>query len=94
MEMKLAETLVQVCEDQGLDVKLYESYSGRSMYGRETTGVVIFEGDIQDILRAVINNATCFIAEESEPVEFFDLSEMFTVNNFKVDSMGKGIILY
>lgn len=82
--MKLAETLVQVCEDEGLDVKLYESYSGRSMYGRETTGVVIHEGDVQDILRAVINNATCFIA----------VSEMFTVNNFKVDSMGKGIILY
>ena len=93
MDLKLAEMLVQVCEDEGLDVRLRESYSGRGMYGKDTAGVVI-EGDTTDILRAVINNATCFIAEESEPVEFFDLSEMFTVNGFKMDSMGKGMILY
>ena len=86
--------LVQVCEDDGLDVSLRESYSGRGMYGKDTTGVVINEGDVTDILKAVINNATCFVAEEEEPVEFFDLSEMFTCHGLRTDSMGKGMIIY
>jgi hypothetical protein len=94
MDLKLAEALVQVCEDEGLDVSLRESYNGRGMYDKTTAGVVINGGDVQDILIAVINNATCFIAEENDPVEFFDLSEMFTVHNLRVDNMGKGIILY
>jgi len=94
MELKLAETLVQVCEDEGLDVSLRESYNGRGMFDRTTTGVVLNDGYVQDILRAVINNATCFIADEDEPVEFYDLSEIFSVGSFRTDSMGKGMILY
>lgn len=94
MDKKLAETLVQVCEDDGLDVSLRESYSGRGMYGDDTVGVVLRDADVTDILKAVINNATCFVAEEEEPVEFFDLSEMFTCHGFKTDSMGKGMIIY
>lgn len=94
MDLELAETLVQVCEDYGIEVSLRESYSGRGMYGKDTAGVVLEEGDIGDLLAAVINNATCFIAEEEEPVEFFDLAERFEVNKFRTDSMGRGMILY
>ena len=94
MDLELAEILVQVCEDEGLDVSLRESYSGRGMMDKYTAGVVLRDGDVTDILKAVINNATCFISEESEPVEFFDLSEMFTAPSFRLDSMGKGLIIY
>jgi phosphopantothenate synthetase len=52
------ETLVQVCENDGLDVSLRESYSGRGMYDKDTVGVVLEEGDVTDILKAVINQAT------------------------------------
>ena len=93
MDLELAETLVQVLEDEGIEASLRESYSGRGMYGKETVGVVL-DGDVGDILRAVINNATCFIQEESEPVEFFDLSERFSIGNLRQDSMGLGVIVY
>ena len=94
MDLELAETLVQVLEDEGIEASLRESYSGRGMYGKETVGVVL-DGDVGDILRAVINNATCFIAEESEPVEFFDLSERFNIGNLREDAMGRsGTIVY
>lgn len=87
MDRKLAEMLVQVCEDDGLDVSLRESYSGRGMYGNDTVGVVLQEGDVTDILKAVINQATCFIDDEDD-------MEIFSCNGLKLDSMGKGMILY
>jgi len=93
MDLELAEVLVQVLEDEGIEAELRESYSGRGMYGKETAGVVL-DGDVTDILRAVINNATCFIQEEEEPVEFFDLSERFSIGNLRQDSMGMGVIVY
>lgn len=93
MDKELAETLVQVLEDEGIEASLRESYSGRGMYGETTAGVAL-DGDAGDILRAVINNATCFIKEEEEPVEFFDLSERFSIGNLRQDSMGMGMIVY
>ena len=93
MDLELAETLVQVLEDEGIEARLEESYSGRGMYGKTTAGVVL-EGDAGDIIRAIINNATCFIKEEEEPVEFFDLSERFSIGNLRQDSMGLGMIIY
>lgn len=94
MELKLAEALVQVLEDEGIEADLRESYIGRSMFNKPTVGVVLREGDIADILIAVINNATCFIAEEDEPVDFFNLAEKFVVHRIRTDSMGTGMIIY
>lgn len=93
MDRELAEALVQVLEDEGIDASLRESYSGRGMYGKETAGVVL-DGDVTDILRAVINNATVFVQEEDEPVDFFDLCEKFSVGNLRQDSMGLRVIIY
>lgn len=93
MDLELAEILVQALEDEGIEASLRESYSGRGMYGKDTVGVVL-EGDALDLLRAVINNATCFIKEEEEPVEFFDLSERFSIGNLRQDSMGLRTIIY
>lgn len=93
MDLELAETLVQVLEDDGIEARLEESYSGRGMYGKTTAGVVL-DGSLADVIRAVINNATCFIQEEEEPIEFFDLSERFSVGNLRQDSMGLGMIIY
>lgn len=94
MKLEVAEALVQVLDDEGIEADLRESYNGRGMFDKTTAGVVLREGTMADVVMAVINNATCFVAEEAEPVEFFDLSEMFTVKNFRTDSMGRGIILY
>jgi hypothetical protein len=101
MDLKLAEMLVQVLEDEGIDVSLRESYSGRGMYGKDTAGVVLSEGDVTDILKAVINNASmfcevqlgCKIDFPADP-GFFDLIEIFTVGGLRQDSMGRGMIIY
>lgn len=93
MNRELAEALVQALEDEGIDAELREDYSGRGMYGKTTAGVV-FDGDIGGVLQAVINNATCFIQEEDEPVDFFDLCERFSVGNLRTDGMGLQTILY
>ena len=93
MDRKLAETLVQALEDEGIDAELREDYSGRGMYGKTTAGVV-FDGDIGGVLQAVINNATCFIQEEVEPVDFFDVCERFGVGNLRTDGMGLQTIIY
>lgn len=97
MDKELAEVLVQVLEDEGIEAEIRESYSGRGMFGKETTGVVINDYDVDPLgalLQAVINNATCFIQEEEEPVDFFDLSEKFSIGNLRTDSMGLGMIVY
>jgi hypothetical protein len=94
MELELAETLVQVLEDEGIEADLRESYNGRGMFDKTTAGVVLQEGDVADVLMAVINNSTSFIAEEDEQVEFYDLAERFVVHKLRTDSMGKGMIIY
>jgi hypothetical protein len=35
-----AKFIADICEDIGVDVELYEDYSGRGMYGDTTTGLV------------------------------------------------------
>lgn len=93
MDLELAETLVQVLEDEGIEASLRESYSGRGMYGETTVGVAL-EGDAGDLLKAVINNATCFIQEEESSLGLVDFSERFSIGTLRQDSMGLGTIIY
>jgi len=39
MELPTAIDLVEFLQNEGYEAELYEGYSGRSMYGRTTTGV-------------------------------------------------------
>jgi len=39
MKMEKAERMVEKLQDEGYEARLYEGYSGRGMFGRETTGV-------------------------------------------------------
>ena len=40
MKLDYAEQIVEYMETEGTKASLYEGYSGRGMYGRETSGVV------------------------------------------------------
>ena len=41
MTKKQAKAVIKRIEDKGGEAKLYEGYSGRGMFGRETFGVVV-----------------------------------------------------
>ena len=40
MKLEHAQQIVEYLEDEGTEARLYKGYSGRAMYGRETSGVV------------------------------------------------------
>ena len=39
MDKQVAKRIVDACRSQGHNADIYEGYSGRGMYGSETTGV-------------------------------------------------------
>ena len=49
MTLEDAQKIVDKAEEEGLDVTLYENYSGRGMFGATTSGVV---GSTVDITEA------------------------------------------
>ncbi len=57
MKKAVAEAIVTAGQQIGHEIKLYEGYNGRSMYGATTSGVVYDnEGDfLQSIAQAVLN---------------------------------------
>ena len=51
MERAQAEAIVEALSREGYDASLYEGYSGRGMFGKESTGVNLL--DFTHTLRAV-----------------------------------------
>lgn len=64
MEKKLAEAIIEACGRNGLRTELRENYSAPWMRGRKTTGVVIEEGDLGQVLTAIIADAQLFVEGE------------------------------
>ncbi len=60
METRLAETIVEACIKNGVKAETKENYSASWMRGRNTTGVVIIDGDLAQFLTAIIANAHLF----------------------------------
>lgn len=52
MQLKTAKAIVQAAAELGLEISLYENYSGRGMYGETTTAVT---GDRSDITEAAVS---------------------------------------
>lgn len=86
MEKRVAEFLVELLEDGGKEASLYEGYSGRGMYGKETTGVVL--GSFSDLVEAMWAGAPRL----AEAIERGDLPEY--IDGFAKDSMGYDTIIY
>jgi len=64
MDIKLAEAIVDACERNGVKAELKEDYSASWMRGRRTTGVVIVDGDLTQVVTAIIANAQIFVDGE------------------------------
>ena len=84
MEARLAKRLVEMCVESGVDARIYEDYSGRAMFGKNTTGIVI---PTLVALIEVLINAMIVVDVEDE-------SEYEMVGNLKYDNLGKDFILY
>lgn len=89
MQRPLAVALIDFWTGVGIDAELYEDYSGRAMYGKTTTGVVLdSQEDLMNAMLALINR----------PEDLADLKRRLGVKDdgesLSRDSLGKGIILY
>ena len=78
MDKKIAETIVDACNNQGYDADINEGYSGRFMYGKETFGVTVDSMSV--LVQSIINES--------------DLFEDLNINELRNDSMGLGIVIY
>jgi hypothetical protein len=76
--------LAQIIADEA-DGQVYEKYSGRGMFGKETTGVVV--EDLGKVMSALYS-ASAHIGE------LRDEGELDQVEKFRWDSMGLDIIVY
>lgn len=81
MQQRLAEILSEVVEDS----EVRYNYSGRGMYGEETTGLVV-AGGLGTVLGAVLRNV-------EELAEEFEADEI-APGHFRTDSMGMDTIIY
>lgn len=72
MEIALAETIVEACTRKGVRAFLQENYSASWMRGRKTTGVVLPDGDLAQVVAAVIANPQLFVEGEERKFPFDD----------------------
>ena len=87
MNKDVAEAIVAEANRQGYDINIYEGYSGRFMYGSETTGIT-YEYEC-DFLECVIRASIMVMREECDesPLSLDDFIE--EVTRLRKDSLGK-----
>ena len=88
MRIETAKALVEASNVYDVELRLYEDYSGRCMYGKTTAGVV---GDLSDLLVAVAM-ASQTIAEVEDGCE----EDLFLrdLRGIRQDNMGRDTIWY
>ena len=97
MDRALALRLIEVAEDTEIEAEIREGYSGRGMYGKETTAVVA--PSLRVLLEMVIENADMFstiaIDRHEEQELFLSPRAIFENISLSADSMGRDqIIIY
>ncbi len=85
MDLKLAQAMQEAMTDCGYSCEIREGYSGRGMYGGETTGIVI--DNITQLLESLIEAAYVLVDEDEGPI--FDVT-----GDIRTDSMGLSMIVY
>ena len=88
MKKEVAEYIVECCQEEGIEAVIYEGYSGRGMYGKQTEGVQV-DGSIVDVLTAVLK----WLPDTGEAERISSLM-VIDGENLRQDSLGKGIIIY
>lgn len=86
MNIELAEAIVAACHRQGVRAAVEPDYSASWMRGHKTTGVVLTDGDLAQVISAVVANPQLFIEEDSPK---FAGAESLRVSPFRLS-----LILY
>ena len=86
METKLAEVIFEACVQNGVKAEIKDNFSASWMRGRNTTGVVILDGDLAQLLTAIIANAHLFVDGQ---LPKFSGQERLSLSPFKLS-----LILY
>ena len=86
METKLAEAIVEACVQNGVKAEIKDNYSASWMRGRNTTGVVIVDGDLAQFFTAIIANAHLFVEGQ---IPKFSIKNSLSLSPFKLS-----LILY
>lgn len=89
MQLILAEKIKEMMEDFGEDCTIEQNYSGRSMYGNTTTGIVI--GNQMRLLECILENA---FNNGIELSEFYDENQELDIKRFNIDNFGYDFIIY
>lgn len=91
MQKVIAEAIVEAMEEQGHEASVREGYSGRGMFGKETTGIVA--DSVGTVMRAILSD----VLEESSIIrqvaEENDISPL-DIDGISIDSMGLDTIIY
>jgi len=86
MEIELAETIVEACTQNGVKTELKKDYSPSWMCGKKTTGVVIVDGDLAQIITAIVANAHLLVDGE---LPRFSIKNKLSLSSFRLN-----LILY
>lgn len=89
MELRIAETIVNAGNDQGLPLSIHENYSGRGMY-RKTTTAIQYD-DLGQLLAAVAD-ASRRLVEAGKDEEFEEMAVSF--DNLSQDNLGCSYLIY
>lgn len=90
MELATANKLEELIDNMGKEARVREEYSGRGMYGKTTSGIVVEDPMI--IAQAMAN-----FAMEADGLELDDEDHQFLndiTRGFRTDSMGYDTIVY
>ena len=86
MEIKLAEIIVEACTQNDIRAELKKDYSPSWMYGKKTTGVVIVDGALAQIITAIVAKAHLLVDGE--------LPRFSIKNKLSLSSFRQSLILY
>ena len=89
MDAKVAECIVEAAQNEGHEIDVYEGYSGRGMYGSETTGIRC-DGMRALLVGVALHCGNLDAGEDSEALE----DVVTAMNGLRQDSLGMGIIVY
>lgn len=81
MNIDLAEVIAEVSKG-----RIVQDYSGKGMFGETTCGVIV--DDVCELIKCIIEEATMFVDLED------GINDFRNVGTIKIDSMGRGIIVY
>jgi hypothetical protein len=86
MEFEVAKKLYEVGHNMEYDIELYEEYSGRNMYGKTTTAIVI--GTLLNLI-PLVGQTVFEINDKNEAQKFID-----DLENLRSDQLGQNTIVY